>query len=105
LASPILYGKRQVIMQRVATLRLPTIYQFPEEAEEGGFIGYGPRVVQVFRDVMARQLVQLLRGKKPGDLPIEQPTNFELVINLKTAKAIGVTVPEALLVRADMVIE
>jgi putative tryptophan/tyrosine transport system substrate-binding protein len=105
LASPILYGKRQVIMQRVATLRLPTIYQFPEEAEEGGFIGYGPRVVQVFRDVMARQLAQLLRGKKPGDLPIEQPTNFELVINLKTANAMGVTVPEALLVRADKVIE
>jgi putative ABC transport system substrate-binding protein len=105
LASPILYSKRQVIMQRVATLRLPAIYQFPEEAEEGGFIGYGPRVLQVFRDVMARQLVQLLRGKKPGDLPVEQPTKFELVINLKTAKAMGVTVPEALLARADKVIE
>jgi putative ABC transport system substrate-binding protein len=92
-------------MQRVATLRLPTIYQFPEVAEEGGFVGYGPRIVQVFREVMARQLVQLLRGKKPADLPIEQPTEFELVINLKTAKAMGVTVPEALLVRADKVIE
>jgi putative tryptophan/tyrosine transport system substrate-binding protein len=92
-------------MQRVATLRLPTIYQFPEEAEEGGFVGYGPRIVQVFREVMARQLVQLLRGTKPADLPIEQPTQFELVINLKTANAMGVTVPPALLVRADKVIE
>jgi putative tryptophan/tyrosine transport system substrate-binding protein len=105
LASPTLYSSRQVIMQRVATLRLPTIYQFPEEAEEGGFVGYGPRIVQVFREVMARQLVQLLRGTKPADLPIEQPTQFELVINLKTANAMGVTVPPALLVRADKVIE
>jgi putative tryptophan/tyrosine transport system substrate-binding protein len=100
-----LYSNRQVIMQRVATLRLPTIYQFPEVAEEGGFVGYGPRIVQVFREVMARQLVQLLRGKKPADLPIEQPTEFELVINLKTANAMGVTVPATLVARADKVIE
>ncbi len=105
LASPLLYGSRQVIMQRVAALRLPAIYQFPEQAEEGGFIGYGPRVVQVFREIHARQLAQLLRGVKPADIPIEQPTKFELVVNLKTANALGVTVPEALLARADKVIE
>ena len=105
LASPILYGSRQIIMQRVAALRLPTIYQFPNEAEEGGFIAYGPRVVQVFREVMARQLVELLRGAKPADMPVEQPTKFELVINLKTANALGITVPPILVDRADKVIE
>ena len=105
LSSPILYGSRQIIMQRAAALRLPAIYQFPEEAEEGGFIGYGPRVVQLYRELVASMLVKLLRGAKPADLPIEQPTKFELVINLKTAKALGLTVPPTLLARADAVIE
>ena len=77
LASPSLYASRKIIMQRVAALRLPTIYQFPDEAEEGGFVAYGPRVIQVFREVMARQLVQLLLGAKPADMPVEQPTKFE----------------------------
>jgi ABC-type uncharacterized transport system substrate-binding protein len=105
LSAPFLYVNRQVIMQRVAALRLPAIYPMAEEAEEGGCLAYGPRVVQVFREVMGRQLVQLLRGKKPADVPIEQPTKFELVINLKTANAIGVTVPATLVARADKVIE
>ena len=105
LASPILYGSRQIIIQRVAALRLPAIYQFPEEAEEGGFVAYGPRIVQIFRELLPRQLVKLLRGTKPADIPVEQPTKFELVINLKTAKALGLTVPETLLARADKVIE
>ena len=105
LASPTLYVSRQIIIQRVAALRLPTIYQFPNEAEEGGFIAYGPRVVQVFREVMARQLVELLRGAKPADMPVEQPTKFELVINLKTAKTLGLTVPQSMLLLADEVIE
>ncbi len=105
LSSPVLYSNRQIIMQRVAALRLPAIYQFPEIAEEGGFVGYGPRVVQVFRELMADQLVKLLRGAKPADLPIEQPTKFELVINLKTAKALGLAMPESFLIRADKVVE
>jgi hypothetical protein len=103
LSSPFLYGNRQ--MQRVAALRLPAIYQFPEEAEEDGFVAYGPSIVQIFREPVTEQLVKLLRGIKPADIPVQQPTKFELVINLKTAKAMGVTVPEALLVRADKVIE
>jgi putative ABC transport system substrate-binding protein len=86
-------------------LRLPAIYQFPDEAEEGGFAGYGPRVVQMYRELMAPMLVKLLRGAKPSDLPIEQPTKFELVINVKTATRLGVTVPPTLLARADEVIE
>jgi putative ABC transport system substrate-binding protein len=70
LASPLLFNNRQIILQRVADLRLPTIYQSPEVSEEGGLIGYGPRMVQLFRDIMTRQLVKLLRGAKPADLPI-----------------------------------
>jgi putative ABC transport system substrate-binding protein len=92
-------------MQRVAALHLPAIYQFPEEAEEGGLVGYGPRQIQIFRELVAEQLVKLLRGTKPADIPIEQPDKFELVINLKTANAMSVTVPEGLLARADKVIE
>ena len=92
-------------MDRAAALRLPAIYQWPETAEEGGFAAYGPRLLQIPREITARLLVQLFRGTKPADLPIEQPTKFELVINLKTAKALGLTVPEPLLVRADKVIE
>jgi putative ABC transport system substrate-binding protein len=105
LSSPLLYGTRQLIMDRVAALRLPAIYPFPEEAEEGGFVGYGPSIIHIFRELLAQKLVQLLRGVKPADIPVEQPTKFELVINLKTAKAMAVTVPEGLLARADKVIE
>jgi putative tryptophan/tyrosine transport system substrate-binding protein len=105
LASPLLNLQRQVIIERTAGLRLPAMYQWPETAKDGGLAGYGPHIVQVYRDVLARQLIKLLQGAKPGDLPIEQPTKFELVINLKTAKALGLTIPEAMLDRADEVIE
>jgi len=74
-------------------------------SEDGGLIGYGPRFAQLFRDVWSRQLVKLLRGARPADLPIEQPTKFELVINLQTAKAIGHEIPAGLVLRADKVIE
>ena len=74
----------------------PPMYQWPEMAEEGGLIAYGPRVIQIFRELGSRQLVKLFRGAKPADLPVEQPTHFELVINLKTAKAIGDEVPAGL---------
>jgi putative ABC transport system substrate-binding protein len=105
LASAVLFANRRIIMAHVAALRLPTIYQWPEIAEEGGFAAYGPRIIQLYRELMTRQLVKILRGAKPADLPVEQPTKFEFVINLKTAKAIGITVPSLLLARADQVIE
>ena len=105
LASPLFYAYRHLIMERAATLRLPAIYFFPELAEEGGFAGYGPRRSQLLSEIMAQQIVKIFRGTKVADIPVEQPTKFELVINLKTAKAMGVTVPPALLVRADKVIE
>jgi putative ABC transport system substrate-binding protein len=104
LASPMLFLNRRVIIERTAELRLPAIYQWPETAEEGGLLGYGPRIVDVFRQ-RARMVANILSGAKPGDLPVEQPTTFELVINLKTAKAIGHEVPAGLVLRADKVIE
>ena len=103
-ASPMLDGNGQLIMERVATLRLPAIYQWPERAEESGFAAYGPRLSEL-NVLCARLAAKLLRGAKPADIPIEQPTKFELVINLKTAKAMGVTVPAILVARADKVIE
>jgi putative ABC transport system substrate-binding protein len=105
LASPYFFGHRQKIMQCVATLHLPTIYWEAATAEEGGLIAYGARLINILREILAQQLVKLLRGAKPADLPIMQPTKFELVINLKTAKALGLSIPETLLVRADEVIE
>ena len=105
LASAMLWGNRQLIMDQVAALRLPTMYEWPETAEEGGFVGYGPRLRDIFREVLPRQLTQLFQGVGVADIPVEQPTKFELVINLKTAKAMGVTVPATLVARADKVIE
>ena len=80
------------------------MYQWPDMAEEGGLLAYGPRIVQIYRELMARQVVQLLRGAKPADLPVQQPTKFEFVINVKTARAIGLTIPQPVLARADQVI-
>ncbi len=105
LASPMLYSNRQIIFQRVAALHLPAIYQFAEMAEEGGLLAYGPRFTQIMRDIYARQLVQLFRGAKVTDIPVEQPTKFELVINLRTAKALSLNITESFLQRADKVIE
>ena len=104
LASPILYARRLDIFERTAALRLPAIYQSPEFAEEGGLIGYGPRITLMFQQ-LARQLAKVLRGEKVSDLPVEQPTTFGLAVNLKTAKAIGFEVPPSLVLRADKVIE
>jgi putative ABC transport system substrate-binding protein len=105
LASPLLFARRRFILERAAALDLPAIYQWPETAEEGGLAAYGPRIIQLYRDVFARQLVKLLQGVKPADLPVEQPTTFDLVINLKTAKTLGLTIPPSVLARADEVIE
>jgi putative ABC transport system substrate-binding protein len=105
LASPILWGEfRSLIRDRLDLRRLPAIWQWPEGAEEGGLIAYGPRVSMILSQC-ARQVAKLLRGAKVVDVPVEQPTKFELVINLKTAKALGLTVPPTLLARADEVIE
>jgi ABC-type uncharacterized transport system substrate-binding protein len=86
LASPLLFASRRIIIERAAALRLPAMYQWPEIAEDGGLFAYGPRFVQIWRQIFARQLVKVLRGAKAADLPVEQPTVFELVINLKAAQ-------------------
>ena len=105
LGSQLFWNHRHLIMERAAAAHLPTIFFLPEDAEEGAFAAYGPRLNPLFLEVMVQQIVKLFRGSKVADIPVEQPTKFELVINLKTAKAMGVTVPEALLARADKVIE
>jgi putative ABC transport system substrate-binding protein len=104
LASPLLQGARFQIIDRVRDRRLPTIYQWPETAEEGGLLAYGPRILLCYRHVVSL-VDKILRGAKPADLPIEQPTKFELVVNLKTASALGMTISPTLLLRADEVIE
>jgi putative ABC transport system substrate-binding protein len=104
LAAPLLDANRTLILDRTATLKLPAIYQWPEIAEAGGLAAYGPRFTEVYRQI-ARQLVKIFRGAKLADIPVEQPDKFELVINLQTAKAIGLEVPPAMLDRADKVIE
>jgi putative ABC transport system substrate-binding protein len=105
LASPMFFSNHQLIVERVAALRLPAVFQWPEIAENGGFVAYGPRFTQIFRGLYARQLVQLLRGAKAAEIPVEQPSKFELAINLKTAHELGVTVPAGIVARADKVIE
>jgi putative tryptophan/tyrosine transport system substrate-binding protein len=104
LASPMLFANSQLIMDRVSMLRLPAIYQWPEMAERGGFAAYGPRITEI-PEITIRQNAMLFRGAKVADIPVEQPTKFELVINLDTAKTLGVAVPAPLLARADKVIE
>lgn len=104
LASPILSSFRFLIRDRLDVRRLPAIWQWPEAAEAGGLIAYGPRLSVVFRQC-TRQVAKLLRGTKVVDVPVEQPTDFELVINLKIAKILGLEIPAMLLGRADQVID
>jgi len=94
----------RLIVQLTAGNRLPAIYAFRYVAIGGGLASYGPDVVDQFRRAAA-YVARILRGEKAGDLPVQQPTEFELVINLKTAKAFGITIPPSLLARADELIE
>jgi len=105
LASTLLNNNRQIILPRTTALSLPAIYQWPIVAAEGALIGYGPRLERIYGDIISRQLVKLLRGVKATDIPVEQPTKFELAVNLKTAKMLGLTIPTSLLATADEVIE
>src|SRR5258707_1620681 len=104
LADPFTISQRSRIVEFAAEQRLPAIYETSNFVDVGGLISYGPNISDQFRRA-ATYVDKILRGAKPADLPIEQPTKFELVINLKTAKALGLTIPQSLLQRADQVIE
>ena len=105
LSSPFLYAHRTRIVQLAARYRLPAMYHQREfVVSSGGLISYGPNLRDLFRRAAA-YVDRILKGAKPADLPVEQPTKFELVINLKAAKALGVTVPAAVLARADEVVD
>jgi putative ABC transport system substrate-binding protein len=92
------------IVQLAAASRMPAIYRLGEQAEAGGLMAYGPSVRDMYRRT-ASYVDKILKGAKPGELPVEQPTKVELVINLKTAKQLGLSIPSQLLVRADRVIQ
>jgi putative tryptophan/tyrosine transport system substrate-binding protein len=102
--DPVTFLHRKRIAELALKSRLPTIYLFKPNVEAGGLLSYGPSEPDMLRRA-ATYVDKILKGARPADLPVEQPTKFELVINLKTAKALGLTIPHTLLLRADQVIE
>jgi putative ABC transport system substrate-binding protein len=103
-ADPLLTTNRIRLNILAASERLPTIYNFREYVEAGGLMSYGPNLPDLYRRA-ADFVDKILRGAKPGDLPVEQPTKFDLIINVTTAKALRLVIPESFLVRADELIE
>ena len=103
-AAGVLFPRAQRVAALAARNRLPAMYDLRQYVDAGGLISYGANINQIWRQA-AGFVDKILKGAKPGDLPIEQPTKFELVINLKTAKALGLTIPQSLLLRADELIQ
>ena len=104
LSSPLIRQASRRVAQFTVKNRLPAISMFREFPEAGGLMAYGPELIVFFRRT-AMYIDKILKGTKPADLPVEQPTKYELIINLKTAKALGLTIPQTLLQRADQIIE
>ena len=104
IADPVIVTNLKRIAGLAAKRRLPSIFQFSEFADSGGLVSYGPDRADLYRRA-ATFVNKILKGAKPGDLPVEQPTKFELVVNLKTARAIRITIPQSVLFRADRAIE
>jgi putative ABC transport system substrate-binding protein len=104
LMDPLTLRHRESIVRLAARTRLPAIYGFSEFARAGGLVAYGPSVPDQARRA-ATYVDKILKGAKPADLPVEQPTKFELVINMKTAKTLGLTIPQSVLGRADEIIQ
>ena len=104
LSNPLTLASRTLIGEIAAKQRLPTIYLYAAHVEAGGLISYGPDLPDMFRRCGV-YVARILGGAKPAELPVERPVRFNLIINLKTAKALGLTMPSSLLLRADQVIE
>ena len=104
LSDSMFIAQRERIADLATKSRLPAVYGLRPHAEAGGLMAYGANLLDLVR-LAATFVDKILKGAKPADLPVEQPTTFELVINLKTAKALGLTIPSSLLLRADQVIE
>ena len=104
LPSPMFYAHFHRLVELSAEHRLPTMYYFKEAVRAGGLMSYGAHITDLIRRA-GGYVARILRGAKPGELPVEQPTKFELVANLRTAKSLGLTIPPTLLARADEVIE
>ena len=102
--TPVFDNDPRRLVELVARHRLPAIYSFRSYVEAGGLMSYGPDIPDLFRRA-ATYVDKILKGAKPGDLPVEQPTKFDLIINLKTSKTLGLTLPPLLLQRANQVIE
>lgn len=103
-SNPVAYTNRRQIISLVAALKKPAVYFITTFVEDGGLVAYAVNPPNLARRI-AGYADKILRGAKPGDLPIEQPTRIELSVNMKTAKALGITIPNSILVRADKVIE
>jgi putative ABC transport system substrate-binding protein len=104
LGSSMFFTERRRLVGLAAKHRLPAVYSARDSVDAGGLMAYGPNFADMFRRA-ATYVDKILKGAKAGDLPVEQPTKFELVVNLKTAKALGLTIPQSLLLRADEVIQ
>jgi len=104
LSGPLIFANREPVTAAAARHKVPAMYYDAEYAESGGLLAYGPSLVGLHRSA-AMFVHKILKGEKPADIPVEQPTRFSLVVNMKAAKAIGLVVPQAVLVRADQVIE
>ena len=104
LPSPFFNAYRQQLVELMARHRQPAIYEFRDYVDDGGLMSYGPSINDMHRG-MATYVDQILKGARPGDLPIRRPTTFELVVNRKTAAALGLTIPPSLLARADHIID